>query len=185
MKKRKWLNSYLIIIPFILFSCSSIKKNKILKQTNDIELSRNLDTSVKKQDLKLQIQENNKETVTEEKKETYEVFVVNGQEVLKEVVTTTTTTERNGVKFSEETKSEVQDDATLKENATQNQTKDLNLQKESEGMNIVQEIIAGVFDGVLGPIGKGAIAIIFTVITLSIVIKVIRKLKQKEENVDK
>jgi hypothetical protein len=185
MKNLKWLNILIIATPLVLFSCKSIKKDKVLAKQENINIKRELDNSVKKQDLKLQVQENNKEVITETKEESHEVFNVNGQEVLKPVVKTTTVTEKNGVKFSEEVKTEIQEDANLKENIDSNKSKSLDLQKESEGMNVVQEIISGVFDGVLGPVGKGAIAIIFTVLTLSIVIRVIRKLKKTEENVDK
>lgn len=154
----------LLLIVLILFSvsCKSIKKNKQVSINTQIENNsvKSDSSSLKTYDsiniVKDETLLNDQEEITETIEEGSKVIKVNNVEVIVPNKVVTTKIKRNSsfsdtkLKQSELKKIDLlqleQSDTTNKNDLSE----DFNLEKESEGMSIIQEVLSGLIDGFLG-----------------------------------
>lgn len=180
------MKSYFIIAVFLLASCASIKKNKQIVETTDLQsqTSSKESTVIDSVSNTFKIEKitntDNLSIVVEETISTKQTIDSSGVKVIVPVVKTKKTTYSN-VKVNTQEKL---DTSKVSINTQQVITKDsitslttentLNLQKESEGIKIIEEVISGIIGG---SVWRSAI---FAIIALILIVVLFKKLKQNK-----
>lgn len=186
------MKKILILISLGLIGCKSIKKDKQLLVTNSekTELLTQDSTNTSRVDsssfLNKNISQTNTEEIIQTIEETEKVITVNNIEVTVPIKRTTTTIKKEGVILENITKEikfqHVDSINTSKKtvNSSVENLEQLDLKKESEGIEIFKEIISGIIDGTLG-IGKYFILFILIIILILVARKLFNNKKNKNE----
>jgi len=160
------MKRYLIIL-LIVFSCKSTKKQLVESNRIDQEI-----ISVSTEELVVDLGNVTKKTIiTETTTKKYEP--IKGTDILKPTTTTVTTTEINEV----ENKNNTLKKAIEENNSNLSSFDSLNLEKETEGMEVVEEIVGGITGAFIGIIAQYIIGAILFVILLSVISKLFKKNK--------
>ena len=148
-----------------MFSCKSTKKQLVESNRIDQEI-----ISVSTEELVVDLGNVTKKTIiTETTTKKYET--IKGTDILKPTTTTVTTTEINEV----ENKNNTLKKAIEENNSNLSSFDSLNLEKETEGMEVVEEIVGGITGAFIGNIAQYIIGAIFFVILLIVISKLFRK----------
>ena len=150
-----------------MFSCKSTKKQLVESNRIDQEI-----ISVSTEELVVDLGNVTKKTIiTETTTKKYEP--IKGTDILKPTTTTVTTTEINEV----ENKNNTLKKAIEENNSNLSSFDSLNLEKETEGMEVVEEIVGGITGAFIGIIAQYIIGAILFVILLSVISKLFKKNK--------
>lgn len=163
------MNRYLIIF-LILFSCKST--SKIIEQSNRIDEEI---ITINKNEIITDIGNVTKKTIiTETNIIKYEP--VKGTDIIKPVTTKTITTEIKEV----QNKNKFTSKLSQKNNLDLSSFDTLSLDKQTEGMEVLEEIVGGITGGFIGDFAKYFISAIFFIILLIFIVKFIKSLKKQE-----
>ena len=157
-----------VFLVLLSFSCKSTKKNLVESNRVDQDI-----ISVTTEEITTDLGNVTKKTIiTETVTKKYEV--VDGTDIVKPSTVTTITTEVE----EKENKNQSIKKAIEEDNISLNSFDSLYLDKETEGMEVVEEIVSGVTGAFIGDIAKYIIGAIFFVILLILLSKLFKERKQ-------
>jgi len=160
-----WISLLLLVALLMSVSCKSTKKN-----IEEVSRTEQEFTSTTTKDVSTDLGKvTKKTTITQVVNEKYEV--VSGTKEVQPIKTTIITTEVEEVENKSSTSKRFMEETVLDTGTFDS----LSLGKETEGMEVVKEIVGGVTGAFIGDITKWIIGTIFLVILIFIITKLLRR----------